>query len=97
MGAHDFTTRAKGMTAREAYANARAEASAENGHQDGYSGDIQTTSGFVMVATNGKTVQETVEAILEDDANPYEIEKWGKAGCIALGGGVYLFFGWAAS
>lgn len=33
-------------TVREAYNDAVEEANAYNGHQDGYSGDIQTTHGF---------------------------------------------------
>ena len=46
MGACDFYTEATGKTATEAYRNACQEAAARNGHQDGYSGDIQTSCGF---------------------------------------------------
>jgi len=46
MGAVDFQTKASGKSAREAYKNAVEEANAYSGHQDGYSGDIQTTEGF---------------------------------------------------
>lgn len=45
MGACDYQTTASGRTLREAYENARAAARAENGHQEGYSGDIQTSCG----------------------------------------------------
>jgi len=45
MGAHEFMTVGYGKTKSEAYRGACWEAQAENGHQDGYSGDIQTTSG----------------------------------------------------
>ena len=49
MGACDFgnTIVIKG-NANDAYREACAEMRDYNGHQDGYSGDIQTTSGFSM-------------------------------------------------
>ena len=52
MGAHDFTTSAKGRTAEIAYRRANDDARAYNGHQEGYSGDIQTTSGFRLLPTH---------------------------------------------
>jgi len=46
MGATNFETVSFGRTVAEAYRRARDEARAENGSQDGYSGDIQTTRGY---------------------------------------------------
>jgi len=103
MGAHNFITYAKGKTPAEAYKNACDEGRDENGHQDGYSGDIQTTRGFAMVtvpagvALDRAKLDSVIDEILHNNRNRYGIEKWGKAGCIAMGADEYLFFGWAAS
>jgi hypothetical protein len=51
MGATDFYTTAKGKTAEIAYRRANDEARSYSGHQEGYSGDIQTTSGFRLMPT----------------------------------------------
>tara|TARA_R110000796_G_scaffold1673_6_gene6987 strand:- start:218 stop:556 length:339 start_codon:yes stop_codon:yes gene_type:complete len=49
MGATNFSNQVviKG-TARDAFREANEEANDYNGHQDGYSGDIQTANGFRM-------------------------------------------------
>jgi len=102
MGAHNFYDEATGKNAKEAYQNARSEARDRNGHQDGYSGDIQTTSGFKMVTLKeGQTFEELEDQVLNDGRN---FPKWGNCACLEKGdapGGngnkLYAFFGWAAS
>jgi transcriptional regulator with XRE-family HTH domain len=46
MGTTTFEDRAGGKSARDAYQKAVEEANAYSGHQDGYSGDIQTVAGY---------------------------------------------------
>jgi len=46
MGACDYQTTSHGKTPADAYRNACDEARDINGHQEGYSGDIQTSSGY---------------------------------------------------
>ena len=90
MGSCIFQTTGHGDTAVAAYNNALDEARAENGHCDGYSGDIQTTEGFKMVELDGQTVDDKVEETID------EFSKWGPCGCIQLEATKFLFYGWAA-
>ena len=91
MGSCEFQAIGFGNTAQEAYNDALEEARSINGHQDGYSADIQTTHGFTMVnLEEGETVADKVSETIDD------FEKWGPCGCIELEPGKYLFYGWAA-
>ena len=73
---------------RDAYRDACEEANAYNGHQEGYSGDIQTTSGFRVLTNHPrfgtKAFRDWEDDILENDK--YGIEKWGAAGCVEIKG-----------
>ncbi len=57
-------------TANEAYREACDDMNCENGHQDGYSGDIQTSCGFSKRSDNPrygtKSFEKWEEKILED-------------------------------
>ena len=74
--------------ASDAYRDACEEANAYNGHQDGYSGDIQTTSGFRMLTDHPrfgtKAFNKWEDDIIMNDK--YGIEKWGSAGCVEVKG-----------
>jgi len=99
MGACMFHTTGYGKTVREAYNDARDEASFENGHQDGYSGDIQTChDGYALVDLKpGDDVDDVYEAIGEGDAyNGKYFKKWGKCAAIDNGNGTFDFIGWGA-
>lgn len=48
MGATEYEIAAVGTDIQDAFNNAVAECRDRNGHQDGYSGDIQTSNGFVQ-------------------------------------------------
>lgn len=67
MGA-DFTEqRAEGKTAAEAYVAAVAEATAYYGHQEGYSGAINSKDGgFVLVALPPRMTYAKFQSLLED-------------------------------
>ncbi len=92
MGSCAFQTIGHGDTPEAAYHNAVDEANSENGHQDGYSGDIQTTEGFrVVELDDGEDPEAKVDETIDD------FEKWGECGCIRIGTGKFLFYGWAAT
>ncbi len=96
MGADTFWNRANGATAKEAFAAAVAEAKYESGH-GGYSGTIAEKRSFVMITVPEGTDPSDYANKLIEEADPRVDDKWGPAGCISLGEGKYLFFGWASS
>jgi len=112
MGAVDFSHFAKGKTAQEAFIAARDQAHYDHGHA-GYTGTIAEKHSFVMIPFQPPEPEQNADpqAILKrrramaedfaytliDDDDRRIVDKWGPAGCIDLGGGEYLFFGWASS
>ena len=96
MGAESFITYARGDTAEEAFRAAVSEAQWDYGHS-GYSGTIAEKDGFVMIALpTGEDPCDFAFALINNDDSRIG-DKWGPAGCIDLGKGKYLFFGWASS
>jgi len=104
MGADTFFSRASGKSAQEAFRSAVEDAQYESGH-GGYSGTIAEKGDFVMITLpEGRKAFEFADELI--DAGDDRIDdKWGPAGCIALGApkgakddtvGEYLFFGWAS-
>ncbi len=90
MGATDFSTKASGTTAREAFKSARDDAAYEHGH-GGYTGTIAEKHGFEMIAAReGETIRETVDRLIESN------DKFGPAFCLDMGKGDFLFFGIAS-
>lgn len=49
MGSQQFTTYGRGMSISEAYRSAVEEADSEYGHQQGYTGEINSTHGYIDV------------------------------------------------
>jgi hypothetical protein len=108
MGACDFTKRAKGKTADEAFDAAVREAQYEHGH-GGYTGTIAEKHSFVLVPVPaGEDPRATARAVLDGDESVPSLaptvrryhsqvdDKWGPAGCVQTAPGEYLFFGWAS-
>lgn len=96
MGACEFSTRARGGTANEAFSAAVSEAQYESGH-GGYTGTIAEKSEFVMIPVPaGVAPAEYAEKLMEVGDSRID-DKWGPAGCVKLEEGEYLFFGWASS
>jgi len=96
MGAADFSCRARGKTAKEAFASAVLDAQYESGH-GGYTGTIAEKYSFVMIQpTDGESPEDCANRLMEAD-DPRVSDKWGPAGCVRVGEGEYLFFGWASS
>jgi hypothetical protein len=107
MGADTFMNVAKGHSAQAAFDTAVSDARYECGH-GGYTGTIAEKGGFVMIrppfTQNSDAERNEVVKLYRDyadklieDADPRIDDKWGPAGCIDLGEGEYLFFGWASS
>lgn len=96
MGAATFTSIGRGATAKEAFRDAVESAAWYHGH-GGYTGTIAEKHEFTMIAPNpGETPEECAQRLIDAD-DPRISDKWGPAGCIALGEGEFLFFGWASS
>lgn len=96
MGSADFMKTASGKTAKEAFKNAVEQAQYDHGHS-GYTGTIAEKDSFVMIPYKpGDVSPHDFAANLMEDEDPRINDKWGPAGCIDLGKGNYLFFGWAS-
>lgn len=98
MGAETFYVRSKGKTAQAAFDAAVKDAQYEHGH-GGYSGTIAEKGSFVMIpctATDPKEIFMLAEKLVDDGDSRID-DKWGPAGCLPLGKGEWLFFGWASS
>lgn len=102
MGAEAFRTKAQGATAQAAFEEAQSTARYDHGHA-GYTGTIAEKNGFEMIPLPPvpADVDPMTHAITEADklisAGDERIDdKWGPAGCFDVGGGNYLFFGWAS-
>lgn len=98
--------------ARDAYRKAREYANEYNGHREGYSGDIQTTSGFSYYTNTPR--YGTKKFWKWENEMLDELDKWGNAGCVEVKGqtlkrlketggykgkkGIraFYFFGWGA-
>jgi len=96
MGAQAFYTRARGKTAREAFQNEVDDAQYEHGH-GGYTGTIAEKGNFTLIAVPEGEVPEDFAERLVEAADPRVNDKWGPAGCVRIGEGEWLFFGWASS
>lgn len=96
MGVETFETVATGATAREAFYAARAEAQHEHGH-GGYTGTIAEKGSFVtLTPPEGEKPLDFARRLI-NEADERIDNKWGPAGCVKLGDGKWLFFGWASS
>jgi hypothetical protein len=108
MGAETFTTMGKGATAQEAFRSASEQARYDYGHA-GYTGTLAEKGDFVLIPVPSGIVDETAERkevrrfyvryadSLIESGDPRIDDKWGPAGCIDMGEGEFLFFGWASS
>lgn len=96
MGANTFFTTASGKTAYHAFRAACDDARHESGH-GGYTGTIAEKTEFCMITCPpGKEPAAYARELMDND-DPRIDDTWGPAGCIGLGGGKFLFFGWASS
>ena len=96
MGADVFMITATGVSARDAFNNAREEALWEHGH-GGYTGTIAEKDSYKLISLKEGYEPYEYAEVLIDEGDPRIDNKWGPAGCFDLGGCRYLFFGWASS
>jgi hypothetical protein len=102
MSSEIFIHVAKGKSARAAFNAAVEQAAYEHGHA-GYTGTIAEKDNFIEIPlpkTGRKDPERRAEALankLIEKNDPRIDDKWGPAGCIKIGPGKYLFFGWASS
>jgi hypothetical protein len=74
MGTCSFRRAAHGKDAEEAYSDAFLEAQSERGHQGGYSGDLNSKSGYLLVEVpTGLKFSEWLKA-LDNEELPVEHE-----------------------
>lgn len=101
-GGTTFFTVARGSTAKEAFNDARSDAIHEykmdnDGEYEGYSGTIAEKNNFVMIdLPDGEDPYKYANKLINESDRRID-DKWGPAGCIKLGAGKFLFFGWASS
>ena len=96
MGAESFVETGKGKTASEAFNYAVGQAQYEHGH-GGYSGTLAEKHDFVMISLPENENAQAYAYDLIEKGDERIDDKWGPAGCIDLGDGKYMFFGWASS
>ena len=98
MGAYSFSCTGSGQTAKAAFDSACQDARYNYGH-GGYTGTIAEKDSFVMIKVpeNFTGSEEDYADHLISECDPRIDDKWGPAGCIDLGNGKWLFFGWASS
>lgn len=94
MGADFFITKSTGKTAEQAFKQAVKDAKYEYGHK-GYTGSMAEKDSFIRIDDlHPDFVTGWTHKAMNDERI---IDKWGPAGCIDLGNGEYLFFGWASA
>jgi len=77
MGATGYSTVAAGKTITDAYRRACDEANAYSGHQEGYSGDIQTSNGFTeFVLPKGLTIAKLYKLAQAIEDHQYKLNRW---------------------
>ncbi len=102
MSGEYFCDTGKGTSAQEVFDMLVKEAQYDHGHS-GYTGTIAEKSSFLMVKVPKKFLtcpDVYVERVMygdEPDAKKIMDDKWGPAGCVDCGDGVYIFFGCASS
>jgi hypothetical protein len=96
MGAENFFVVVKGDNPKDAFNKAIRDAEDYYGRR-GYTGSIAEKNSYVLIPVPpGQDPKEFAEQLLDDDDDRVS-DKWGPAGCIKLGEGSYLFFGYASS
>jgi hypothetical protein len=94
MGATSFGNVGVGANAQEAWERVVGEAREAYGN-DPYSGTIATKRKFTLIPVHAGIDPMAHARDLMNNDDPRIEDKWGPAGCVALGGNRWYFFGWA--
>lgn len=82
MGANWFRTYSKGKDVRDAYSRAVQNAEDEYGHQEGYSGQINSSSGFRDVTKEFKASKKSINEYIDMQADRLTKHQGAQAICI---------------
>ena len=82
MGSQVFKNYSKGKDVRDAYNKAVAYAEEEYGHQQGYSGEINSSAGFRDVTKEWKASKLSIEAYMEKELDRLTKHQGAQAICI---------------
>lgn len=82
MGSQSFTSYSRGKDARDAYKRAVEEAEYEYGHQEGYSGAINSTAGFGDITKEFKASKKSLNQFIDEQID--KLTKFDGARCICL-------------
>jgi hypothetical protein len=82
MGANWFTSQSRGKSVQEAYVRAVERAEDEYGHQDGYSGEINSSAGYRDVTKEYKASGKTIRDFMDQQMNKLTKHQGAQAICI---------------
>lgn len=82
MGANWFRTQSTGKDVRDAYNNAVQDAYIEYGHQEGYSGEINSSAGFRDVTKEFKASGKSLNEYIDQQADKLTKHQGAQAICI---------------
>jgi len=81
LGRQQYYVQEKGSSMNEAYKEAVKDAAEEHGHEQGYSGEINMSSGFCDYTSkfkaSGKKLSDFVDSIMDDDSMTLDEEAFG--------------------
>jgi hypothetical protein len=82
MGANWFATQSRGKDVRNAYDRAVGEAEYEHGHQEGYSGEINSSAGYRDVTKEYKASGKSIRHFMDQQMNKLTKHQEAQAICI---------------
>jgi hypothetical protein len=82
MGSQAFTTYSRGKNVKDAYNRAVEQAEAEYGHQDGYSGQINSSAGYSDITREFKASKKSMNQFIEDQLDRLSKFDGARAVCI---------------
>lgn len=82
MGSQSFTSYSRGKDAKDAYKRAVEEAEYEYGHQEGYSGAINSTAGFSDITKEFKNSKKSLSQFIDEQMDKLTKFQGARAICI---------------
>ena len=82
MGSQSFTTYSRGKNANDAYNRAVEQAEAEYGHQEGYSGAINSSAGFGDITKEFKASKKSLDKFIDEQIDKLTKFDGARAVCI---------------
>jgi hypothetical protein len=82
MGSQSFTTQSRGKDVRDAYNRAVENANDEYGHQEGYSGQINSSAGFRDVTNEWKNSKKNMDKFINEQMDKLTKHQGAQAICL---------------